>query len=401
MENYYYKAKHLLTEKVIHGQMSGEDSEAVKSILISQYLYPLKIKKKSSMRVTRNFLRKQIKLSDLSMFCRQFAAMIEAGIPINKALELGAEQTNNKVLKKHLLHMQQKINQGETFSKALEEEKIFPKLLVHMAVCGEVSGNLEKVMKRVVSHLENQLGLRKKVVKAFMYPSLVLALVMIVLIILMVRVVPSYMKLLKDTGSSIPLPTRVVINISHYLSTQWGQVLTGGLLLVGGVSCILHIPYIKKRVQLLMLKVPLVGALKKKQLSVEFASTLSMLVESGVPMLQAMEITRDIMGHAVSEAEMNHALEVLKNGNSVYMAIHSSVIFPSVLISVVKIGEETGKLDEMLKQISKFLKEEVETAVDYMSVFIEPVLISFVALIIGGIMAAIMLPTFSAAISVM
>lgn len=401
METYCYKAKHLLSEKIIHGEINGEDREEVKEILGRQYLYPLKIKSKSNSKRINYLFTPKIKLSELNFFCKQFAGMIDAGIHIDKALELGAQQMKNRVLKRHLFHVQKQIDQGKSLSKALDEEGIFPKLLVHMVVSGEASGHLENVLNQVVHHFEDQLGLRKKVMKALTYPAFVLGMVVVVLIILMIRVIPRYIQLLEDTGANVPLPTQIIINMSHYLSLNQGKVLIGMLLLIIGLGYLFQLSFVKKQIQVLMLRVPVIGNLKKKRLSVDFASTLSMLVESGVPMLRAMEISRDVMGHAVSEVEMNEAIEVLKNGNSLYDAVHSSIIFPTALLSVIKIGEETGKLDEMLKQISKFLKEEVEASVDYMTVFIEPILISFVALVVGGVMAAIILPTFSAAISAM
>lgn len=401
MDTYTYKAKHLLTEKMIHGEIKGESIEAVKKALASQYLYPLNLKRKKQEKREKFFKKEKIKLTELNFFCKQFSAMLEAGISVNEALELGAGQSSNKALKKHLYHIQQEINQGKTFSKAVEQEGIFPRLLVHMIVCGEVTGNLGEMMKRAVNHFEKQLGLQRKVKKAFAYPIFVLAVTMVVVVILMMKVVPSYLSLLKDTGASIPLPTQIVINISRFLTTYWLIIAVSLPISIGGVLYFTSLLSVKKGLEQLMLKVPIMGEIKRKSLSADFSSTLSMLVEAGVPILRAMEVTKNVMGHAVAEIEMNHAIEVLKNGNSLFEAIRTSTIFPPILLSMVRIGEETGSLDEMLRQISCFFKEEVETSVGYMTVFIEPILIMIVALIVGGIMAAIMLPTFSAATSVM
>lgn len=228
-----------------------------------------------------------------------------------------------------------------------------------------------------------------------------MVIVAIVVTILMIKVVPAYTELLKDIGVKIPLPTQIIIVISDFFVNQWGVLLSILIALIFVVLNIKKVSSIKRALDYLILKLPLFGEISKKNLAATFSSTMSMLIQSGIPMLQAMEITKKVMGNAVAEEEIKYAIEALKQGNSLLEAISVSTIFPSLLLGMISIGEESGTLDEMLDKVSIFFKEEVEIAVDNLTILIEPIMIVIVAVIIGGIMAAIMLPTFSAATAIM
>ena len=401
MEVYLYTARDLLTQKKVKGELRGESEESIRKILINKNLNPKSVKRKNMFNSDITLFKRRIKLIDINFFCKQFAAMIQAGISIAKGLEICGKQATNKTLAEHIEHIHKAVSEGKTFSQAAEEEKIFPDILVNLIASGEVSGNLEEVMKRAVKHIDNQLALRKKVKKALIYPSIVLVIVAIVVTILMIKVVPAYTELLNDIGVEIPLPTQIIIAISDFFVNQWGVLLSILIALIGVVLNIKKVSSIKRALDHLLLKLPLFGALNKKNLAATFSSTMSMLIESGIPMLQAMEITKKVMGNAVAEEEMKRAIEILKQGNSLLEAISRSVVFPQLLLSMVSVGEESGALDEMLDKISTFFKEEVEIAVDNLTMLIEPIMIVIVAVIIGGIMGAIMLPTFSAATAIM
>lgn len=401
MDIYLYSARDILTQKRTKGEMEGESEEAVRMLLAEKNLYPEKVKKKNALNSDIQILKQKVRLNDINFFCKQFAAMIQAGISVAKGLEICAKQTPNKTLSTHLTHIHEGVNEGKTLSEAVEEEKIFPDLLVNLIACGESSGNLDEVMKRAVEHFDNQLGIRKKVKKALSYPILVMCLVVVIVCILMIKVVPAYMGLLNDTGAEVPLPTKIVVAVSNFFVAQWPIML--GVVVAMAIVClnIKKVPGAKEGLDRIKIKLPLFGNLIKQNLSATFSSTMSMLVQSGIPMLQAMEITKNVMGNAVAEKEMKEAMEVLKQGNSLLSALSHSVIFPPILLSMVSIGEESGALDEMLVKISAYFKEEVEMTVDNLTMLIEPAMIIIVAVIVGGIMAAIMFPTFSAAMAVM
>lgn len=401
MDVYLYTARDLLTQKKVKGELQADSEDKIRKVLMDKNLYPESIKKKTALNSDISLFKPKIKLTDINFFCKQFAAMIQAGISIAKGLEICSQQCTNKTLKMHLDNIHTGVSEGKTLSQAAEDENIFPDILVNLIACGEASGNLDEVMNRSVEHFDNQLGIRKKVKKALTYPIIVMCIVVVVVVILMIKVVPAFMGLLRDTNAEVPVPTQIVIAVSDFFVNEWGILLAAIVALVFILLNMKKVDSIKRGLDRLSLKFPVFGELNKKSLSATFSSTMSMLVESGIPMLQAMEITKKVMGNAVAEEEMNKAIDSLKQGSTLLDAISGSNIFPPILLSMVSIGEESGALDEMLVKISTYFKEEVEIAVDSMTMLIEPMMIMIVAVIIGGIMLAIMLPTFSAATAAM
>ena len=401
MDTYLYIAKDLLTQKKVKGELEADSEEKIRKVLMDKNLYPESIKKKTALNSDIKLFEPKVKMADINFFCKQFAAMIQAGISIAKGLEICSQQCGNKTLKAHLNNIHAGVSEGKTLSEAVEDEKIFPDILINLIACGEASGNLDEVMNRAVEHFDNQMGIVKKVKKALTYPIIVLCVVVVVVVILMIKVVPAFLGLLRDTGAEVPLPTKIVVAISDFFVNEWGILLAGVIVLAAIILNIKKIEVMRKALDRLSLKLPVFGDLNKKNLSATFSSTMAMLVESGIPMLQAMEITKRVMSNAVAEEEMNRAIELLKQGSSLLDAISGSTIFPPILMSMVSIGEESGALDEMLTKISVYFKEEVEIAVDSMTMLIEPIMIIVVAIIIGGIMLAIMLPTFAAATAAM
>lgn len=233
------------------------------------------------------------------------------------------------------------------------------------------------------------------------YPTIVLVIVAVVVVILMVKVIPNFMGLLTETGAEIPIPTQIVIAVSNFCIAKWPILIGIVVVLVVIGFNIKKIPSCRRALDRLSLKLPIFGDLNKKSISAVFASTMSMLVESGIPMLQAIEITKKVIGNAVADEELDLAIISLKQGQSLYDSLSGSIIYPPIMYSMINIGEETGALDDMLIKISVYFKEEVDIAVDNMTLLIEPALTIFMAVIVGGIMLAVMLPTFAAANAMM
>ncbi len=396
MDIFLYKAKSKKTGKTVKGESQGENELEVRQLLINRGLEPITISKKSALNSDITFKQK-ITLSDINFFCKQFASMIQAGISIGKGLNICAQQCDNKTLKTHLQNIHTKVTEGKTLSEAIREEKIFPDLLVSMIECGEASGNLDRVLNQTVDHFDNQLGVTKKIKKALAYPTIVAVIVVIVVVVLMIFVVPNFMGLLTETNTEVPLPTKIVIAVSDFCIAMWPVMLVAVAVLVGIILNIKKIPACKRVLDRLSLKLPIFGDLNRKSISAVFASTMSMLVESGIPMLQAIEITKNVIGNATADEELDRAIDGLKQGQSLYDALSGSVIYPPIMYSMINIGEETGALDEMLIKISGYFKEEVDIAVDNMTLLIEPLLTIVMAVVIGGIMLAMMLPNFAVA----
>jgi len=397
MDIYLYTAQEIFTQKKVKGEMVGVDEESVYDHLVAQNLYPQSIKRKTFFNQEIHCLEPRVKLEDLTLFFKQYGAMVEAGISMIQSLEVCISQCQHKTLRRHLVQCCEKVKNGERLSQALREAAIIPELLICLMECGEETGNLVEVLKRGTIYLENQIKTRKKIKSALAYPMLILCLVSIVLGILMIQVVPSYMDLLQDTGANVPLPTQVVVVMSHWLSHYWRLLL--GIV----VTTLLIWKKIKKLTKIRIyihkwgLIIPVVGNLIKKDLSTRFADTLSMLLAAGMPILPALEMTKKVMNHSVAEAEIEEAILGLQQGINLQDALSLSEIYPPILLSMIGIGQESGKLDEMLRKMAGYYRQELEENITWVTMFIEPIMMIVVGLLVGGVMAAVILPTFSAA----
>lgn len=404
MDTYIYKARSPETGKKIKGQIQSESEFNVRELLISKKLEPISIMKKTALNTDfsdMKIFKPRIKLKDINFFCKQFSAMIQAGISVGKGLNICAQQCDNSNLREHLEHVHTLVGEGNTLSEAIKQEKIFPPILESLIECGEASGNLDKVLNKSVEHFDNQLGIRNKIKKALAYPCIVMVIVVIVVIILMVKVIPGYMGLMEETGAETPLATKIVVGVSNFMVDHIGIMALIAALLVIAIMFLKRIPAFQKLMDKVSLKLPVFGDLNKKSISATFASTMAMLVEAGIPMLQAMEITKSVIGNYVADEELELAVNALRQGQSLYDAMSGSVIYPPIMYSMINIGEETGSLDDMLGKISAYFKEEVDIAVDNMTLLIEPMLTIFLAVIIGGIMMAVVMPTFAAATAIL
>lgn len=404
METFIYKARNPVNGKKIKGEIRSESEANVRELIINKKLEPIMISKKTALNADLGDLalfKPRIKLQDTTFFCKQFASMVQAGISVGRGLNICADQCSNRNLKEHLMHVHHQVSEGKTLSEAIKEEHIFPPILESLIECGEASGNLDKVLKRSVEHFDNALGVRKKIMKALSYPLIVLVVVVIVVIILMIKVIPSFMGLLAETGAETPLATKIVIAVSDFMVQSWPVLLGIFIALLIIILNITRIPVCKRWLDRVALKLPIVGDLNKKSISSTFSSTMSMLVESGIPMLHAMEITRTVINNSVADEELELAINGLREGQSLYDSLSGSEIYPPIMFSMISIGEESGSLDDMLAKISIYFKEEVDIAVDNMTMMIEPMLTIFLAVIVGGIMMAIMAPTFAAAAAAM
>ena len=404
MDTYIYKARNSQTGKKIKGEIQSESELNVRELLISKKLEPISIAKKTALNTDFSeisIFKPRIKLADINFFCKQFSAMIQAGISVGKGLNICAQQCDNSNLRKHLEHVHTLVGEGNTLSEAIKEEKIFPPILESLIECGEASGNLDRVLNKSVEHFDNQLGIRNKIKKALAYPCIVMVVVVIVVVILMVKVIPGYMELMKETGAETPMATKIVIAVSNFMVEHIGLMGLMVLALVVLILLLKRIPAVQKLMDKISLKLPVFGDLNKKSISSTFASTMSMLVESGIPMLQAMEITKSVIDNHVADEELEMAINALRQGQSLYDAMSGSVIYPPIMYSMINIGEETGSLDDMLGKISAYFKEEVDIAVDNMTLLIEPMLTIVLAVIVGGIMMAVVMPTFAAASAIL
>lgn len=331
----------------------------------------------------------------LTVFTRQLSTLISAGLPLLRSLRTLSKQEKNANLKKIMASLAESVEGGTTFSEALSQHpKAFNKLYVNMVKAGELGGVLEIVLTRLAEFAEKSQRIRGKVTSAMVYPLVVLTIAVLIVAFLMLFIVPKFEAIFQDMLGGRPLPviTQLIMDLSRFIQGNFLPLLIAGGVLGVGARFALRLPGISTAVDRYKLKLPLFGDLLTKTSVARFSRTLGTLVSSGVPILQALQITRDTAGNErVSEAiETIH--DNVKEGESMVAPMEASQIFPPMVVSMVQVGEETGQLPDMLTKVADVFEEEVDTAVAGLTSLLEPIMIVVLALIVGTIVVALFLP---------
>lgn len=396
MALYTYRARSRGGE-IIQDQMEGSDTMSVAATLRQQGLLVIDIKEQGVGQKDILEPFKRVKLGDLVVFTRQFATMINAGLPIVRALYILSEQTDNKKLRETVDDVRKQVEAGLALSEALEKHpKVFSLLYVEMVRAGEIGGILDDVLLRVASQLEKDQDLRRKVKSAMTYPVVVLVLAVLAATFMLVFIVPIFARMFEDLGGQLPLPTRVAMGLSNLLTSPFGVLLYA--LLIGGVFFFLRWRKTengRKVVDPLMLRLPAkIGDILQKVALARFARTLGTLSAAGVPILQALEITARSSGNWTVEKALLGSREAIREGLPIYAPLEGEKIFPPMVTRMIAVGEETGDIDGMLTKIAEFYESEVDAAVKALTSIIEPLMIVVVGGIVGGIIVAMYLPMF-------
>jgi type IV pilus assembly protein PilC len=393
---YTYKARSRGGE-VFQDQMEGSDTMSVAAALRQQGLLVIDIKEQGVGQ--RDILEpfKKVRLNDLVVFTRQFATMINAGLPIVRALYVLSEQTDNKKLKETVNDVRKQVEAGLALSEALEKHpKVFSRLYVEMVRAGEIGGILDDVLLRVASQLEKDQDIRRKVKSAMTYPVVVLVLAVLAASFMLIFIVPIFARMFEDLGGQLPLPTRIAMGLSNVLTSPFGVLLYA--VLIGGVVFFLRWRKTengRKAVDPLMLRLPAkIGDIMQKVALARFARTLGTLSAAGVPILQALEITARSSGNWVIEKALLASREAIREGLPIYAPLEGEKVFPPMVTRMIAVGEETGDIDGMLTKIAEFYESEVDAAVKALTSIIEPLMIVVVGGIVGGIIVAMYLPMF-------
>jgi len=344
------------------------------------------------------FARRKVKSKTLMIFTRQLATLIDSGLPLLRSLNVLAKQERDRVLKNTINKIADSVQSGSTFSDALAlHPRIFNNLYVSMVKAGEVGGVLELVLTRLAEFQEKAAKIKNKILAAMVYPGIVITMAMGILSFLLVFIVPRFEVIFHDLLGDKPLPpvTRFVIGASGFMQHH-------GLILVGAVVVIVTVyKFIgrTRRGRLIIdhfkLRMPLFGNLNRKTAISRFARTLGTLVTSGVPILQALNITRETAGNAAVAAAISHVHDSVKEGESIVQPLEASRVFPPMVVSMVDVGEETGKLPEMLLKVADVYDDEVDNAVVALTSMLEPLMIVFLAVIVGTIVLALFTPLIS------
>ncbi|HKH09692.1 MAG TPA: type II secretion system F family protein [Rubrobacter sp.] len=396
MATFTYKARTRQGE-ILQDSLEGTDTMAIASELRQRGLLVIDIKEKGV--VPKDLLEpfKKVKLADLVVFTRQFSTMINAGLPIVRALYILSEQTDNQKLKEVVVHVRKDVEAGLALSEALEKHpKVFSKLYVEMVRAGEVGGILDEVLLRVATQLEGDQELRRKVKSAMTYPTVVLVLAVLAASFMLVFIVPIFARMFEDLGGTLPLPTRVAMGLSGILTSIFGLLLYAGL--IGGVFGFLRWKKTENGRRIwgrASLKIPLkVGDVIRKVVLARFARTLGTLSAAGVPILQAIEITAASSGNWVMENALLRSRDAIREGIPIHKPLESEPVFPPMVTRMIAVGDETGDMDGMLGKIAEFYESEVDATVKALTSIIEPIMIVVVGGIVGGIIVAMYLPMF-------
>lgn len=335
-------------------------------------------------------------VSDVAIFSRQFSTMINAGLPVLQCLSIISEQQTKTGFKRIINELKDEIGSGGNLSDGLAKHpKVFNELYVNMVRAGELGGVLDTILDRLSIYMEKAEALRRKIKGAMMYPTIVVSVAVLVVAFLMVRVIPTFQSVFASFGHALPPLTQFVVNISDFMQHSWWMILIGIGVFITAFKMIAATNKGAYILDGIYLKLPVFGDLQRKSAVAKFARTLSTLLKSGVPILEAMETVAKTSGNKRVEEVINGARASIREGQGMTEPLKKGGIFPPMVIQMVGVGEETGKIDEMLMRTANFYEEEVDTAVEGLSAAMEPLIIVFLGVVLGVIIVAMFLPIFS------
>jgi type IV pilus assembly protein PilC len=389
------------TGDIRKGTMEADSELAVQNRLRAQQLNPTRVKKKG-------FDLKNIKIgfgsgvtpTDLVKFIRQFATMIDAGLPLVQCLEILSNQEPNKIFQAALKDIKSTVEQGATFSDALRRHpKIFDDLFVNLVQAGEVGGILDTILTRLAVYIEKRVKLARQVRGALAYPTAVIVILIVVVFVLMTFVIPAFEGMFAEFGAKDALPglTKMVIAISKGFVGYLPLIILGGIGAVVGGTYFYRNPRGKKLVHKTMLRLPIIGNVLQKIAVARFTRTLGTLLASGVPILDALDIVAKTAGNVVIEEGLMYARARISEGKNMADPLAEIKVFPGMVVQMVAVGEQTGALDTMLNKIADFYEEEVDVAVSALTSLLEPILMVVVGAVVGVVLVSMYLPIFSLA----
>ncbi len=393
--NYLYIGKKINGETVKGKLLANSQKDAMEG-LRRQNIFPTKITKENAGNKELTFtMFQKISTKDLAVFCRQFFAILEAGISVLDCLEILRRQTENKKFRDSINDVYEEVQKGQNLSTAMAKyKKIYPEILVNMVETGEVSGQLDIVMDRMASHFEKEDKIKKKIQNSMIYPAVIGAVSIIVIWFLITFVLPNFISMFSGFGVMLPLPTRILLGLGNWMNRFWYVPPATVIILFYTFSKYKNTDLGRKKVDRLLLSLPIVGKVNRKIATSRFSRTLATLISSGISIIEAMEIVMKIIGNAVVSEGISKSMDSIKKGMGVADPLDELDIFPPMLISMIKVGEESGSLDAMLSKTADFYDNEVENAVTQMTALIEPLVIVILAIVVGFIVVSVVLPMF-------
>lgn len=376
------------------GKIEATDKNSAINILKESGYYPLNVAEESSLQKDI-VIGNPVKVKDLTIFCQQFETILTAGISVLEALHLLREQTDNKFLSKIISNIYSSVETGESLSNSMRQHsKYFPSILINMIAAGEASGNLEIALKRMAEHFEKEYKTEQSIKKAVMYPIIVSIIAVIVVILLLVIVIPTFVDMFNDMGLELPLTTRMLIGASDFIINRWYILLSVIVAFIAGFIYYSKSEIGKITLSGIKLKMPILGKMTTKVVASRFSRTMSTLLASGLPLLESLQIVAKVVDNYKVEQGLLHARDQVSKGMPLSKPIDDMGIFPPMITHMVRIGENTGQLEPILNKVADFYDSEVETAVSQLTTMLEPIIIVFLAVVVGFVVISIIQPMF-------
>ena len=345
--------------------------------------------------VGRGRLGGRVKDKEMAIFTRQFSTMVDTGLPLVQCLTILSEQSESKTLRAVTSKVAANVEAGSTLADALRRyPKTFDELFVNLVEVGEAGGILDTVLQRLSVYIEKAAALKRKVKSAMIYPATIVGVAFIVVIFMLTFVIPTFAKMFSSMGADLPIPTVIVIKLSDFAQRFWWLILAGAAGVVVGIRAYYKTEGGKSVIDALLLKLPVLGTLIRKVAVARFTRTLGTLVSSGVPILEGLRITARTAGNRVVERAVLDTRAAVTAGKTLADPLKASTVFPPMVVQMISVGEQTGALDAMLNKIADFYDDEVDTAVTALTALLEPLMIVFLGVVIGGLVIAMYLPIF-------
>jgi type IV pilus assembly protein PilC len=384
------------TGKVVSGRLEGESREAVATKLRQMGYIVLDLNEDRLAQLNKIQFGTSVKLKDVTIFARQFATMINAGLSLTKCLSILGAQSESKELRDIISQLGKDVESGQSLSEAMARHpKVFPPIFINMVRAGETGGVLDEVLLRVADHFESDAALKGRIKSAMTYPAVMSAMIGLIVVAMMIFVVPTFQKMFSDMGGELPLPTQILVAISEG-ARGWPGLITLFVMVGIGIAYKLWVATESGRYiwDGFVLRAPVMGNIVRKGAVARFCRTFGTLVSAGVPILSALDIVGDTAGNEVVAREVAKVRAAIKEGETIAKPMAESKVFPSMVVQMIGVGEETGALDSMLNKVADFYEEEVRVAVDSLTSVLESLVMGIMGIVVGGIVIALYMPMF-------
>jgi type IV pilus assembly protein PilC len=381
--------------ETLSGELVAEDKQELIAQLRKRRILITSVTPKSAVNRKIELRKPRITTRDQGVFTRQFATMINAGLPLVQCLNILGQQADNPYFRKVILDVMSSVEQGSTLAEAMgKHPSVFGKLYVNMVAAGEAGGVLDTIFVRLAVYLEKAEALKRKVKGAMTYPAIVLLVAVGATTFMLLFIIPTFAKMFTDFGGDLPLPTQIVLGLSNFLKAWWWAM--GAVIVAGALAgrSYYRTPKGKRVLDGLSLRVPILGSIIRRAAVARFTRTLGTLISSGVPILEGLEITARTAGNSVVEDAIVKTRGSISEGNTIAEPLRECSVFPPMVVQMIAVGEQTGALDEMLAKIADFYDDEVDAAVEQLTAVIEPAMIVIMGVVVGGMLVAMYLPMF-------